>query len=507
MDTEIDSKDVLRVIHQFLMEQGLEVSARTLQSESQLTTSCLTEKQKECLSALFDTNRWDQVLAFIQNCCLTLPEHVMTQLYQHIYLEMIHFRELDTARILFDSDIFQTLQKTQPKRWTYLSDLLEVPSPSPFHSSSLDKARKDVSSQILAQIAIGSPSRLLFLLQDALKWKKYTGSLPRTHRFDLMLDSAPLEPPEDSIPVKLDRTIKFAKNSQADALCFSEDGEFLVTGSSDGFIEVWDFETGKLRKDLKFQSENRLMMHNSAVLSIAFSRDSRLIASGSESGDIKVWNVCDGKCIRKYETAHLKGISSISFSMDGSSILSGSFDGLLRVFGLQSGGMLKEFRGHESFVCSASFCMDDQRIISGDANGVVKVWDTRTCEVLVSKRLWDGSTEITAIFPRHRPPQDEFVIASTSSSICIVNANGECTERIQLPEKVSVTGICISPKQKFMYILSSDCVLCRDVDSGKIEHAFKLHKNRVKGIVHHPYRNIMVSYAVDRNVKIWRPQN
>ena len=53
-------------------------------------------------------------------------------------------------------------------------------------------------------------------------------------------------------------------------------------------MQVWDFVTGKLKKDLQYQADEQFMMHETAVLALNFSRDSELLVSGSQDGKIKV---------------------------------------------------------------------------------------------------------------------------------------------------------------------------------------------------------------------------
>jgi len=66
------------------------------------------------------------------------------------------------------------------------------------------------------------------------------------------------------------------------AVAFSSDGTWIVSGSSDKSVRVWDASTGA--------ELNVLKGHTHSVNSVVFSSDGTWIVSGSSDNSVRVWS-------------------------------------------------------------------------------------------------------------------------------------------------------------------------------------------------------------------------
>eukprot|EP01084_Bolivina_argentea_P163938 285120_1 len=388
-----NNHSVIKIMLQFLKENNLHNTMKTLQQETNISLNVVDDLDK--LLSDIHNGKWNTVLETVSS--IGISSEVLFDLFEQIFFELIEINEIDAARsLLYTSEPLISMKSDEIHniRYSRLEQILLNTVNNNFNISQLYgygynklQKRKQISEQISKEIFEVSPSRLLSLISDALKYQQLSGKLIKGENYDLFKDY------ENDNKIVIDRNekiirkntiiIPFSKHSIMTYITFSIDGNLLISGSSDGFIEIWDYDKGQLIKDsniISYQNNDELLLHteNVAIRYINFSNDSQLMASGNDLGSIKIWKIYKGINVVTFESAHSKCITSLCFNKNNTQILSSSIDNSIKIHGLKSKKILKQFNGHKSFVNKCLYCNNDENIVSCSADGCIKIWDTKT---------------------------------------------------------------------------------------------------------------------------------
>jgi hypothetical protein len=122
------------------------------------------------------------------------------------------------------------------------------------------------------------------------------------------------------------RDLQLGHASGINSLALCPDARQVIAGSDDGFVRVWDLETGaRLRL---------LVGHSGAVWGVAISGDGRRALSGSDDGAVRVWDLGTGSCLRRLE-GHYFPVRAVAWSADDDLALSGSANNAIQVWSLR----------------------------------------------------------------------------------------------------------------------------------------------------------------------------
>ena len=197
------------------------------------------------------------------------------------------------------------------------------------------------------------------------------------------------------------------------AMALSPDGRWLAAvgwlpgnqEESDA-IRLYDFASGKLVTLLKG--------HTDIVNALAFSPDNRYLVSGSadknaiiwnleskpsDLGDSTIWNLeskpSDLGDSKQILSGHTDAIYAVAFTHDGERMVTGSYDHSLRLWRVQNGGLITILKGHTDKVRSVAISPQEDIIASGSWDYTIRLWNGRTGQFI--KTLANQGTSVGSL--------------------------------------------------------------------------------------------------------------
>jgi ribosome assembly protein SQT1 len=191
---------------------------------------------------------------------------------------------------------------------------------------------------------------------------------------------------------------------------FTPDGKSIVTGSADSTIIVWDPRTGSaiVRFDV---SDSRF--HQAGVTSLDVSNDSSLIVSGGTDGSVNVLHATSGKFVSSLGH-HTEGLSieSIKFSNAMGFVATSGVDGVVNVWELSTMKIRFSLK-HDDAVTKVCWADSNMMLVSSSVDGTVRVWDGRTGE---NVHVHQG----------HQSSIHDFAINADASRVVSCSEDGTC---------------------------------------------------------------------------------
>jgi len=306
------------------------------------------------------------------------------------------------------------------------------------------------------------------------------------------------------LPTREWKTIKAHKSGWEGAICvddclaFSPDGQFLLSGSYDRTLKLFNIESGKMIRTFEG--------HLHGLTSVAYSPDGQRALSGGSYPDnsMKLWNINTGEIINNFD--YSGWINSVDFSPDGqTALLGGGFliKGEVNLWNLSTNQLIRTFegwlKGHSSNVESIAFSSDGKTILSGSRDNSVKLWDLSTGEPIRSFKHGEWITSVV-----YSPDGKKILSGGIDNTVKLWNLSTGKLIHTFKGHSGRVNSVAFSPDGQSIASGSSDkTVRLWSVSSGNLIRVLRGHKNYVYSVTFSP-DGTLASGDRDGVIKLWR---
>jgi WD40 repeat protein len=276
---------------------------------------------------------------------------------------------------------------------------------------------------------------------------------------------------------------------------YSPDSKYIVTGSANRTLSLWDAVNGRLIYTLEG--------HYEEISSISFSPDGKYIVSGSNDYTVKLWDTKNGQLIHTFE-GHDDVIHSVAFSPDSSYIASSSSDHTIKLWNTKNGLLINTLEGHEDEIHSVSFSPDGKFIVSGSIDSTLKLWDAESGRLIWSEfggEMFSFSPDgkYIASWSEYYVRNDWWKLYDFKTGKLINTSENH---------KSHINSLAFSPDGKYIITGANDGICIWDSKSGLFLFTTSdVIKDQVNSITFSPYENYLVTGSDDGTLKLWVIEN
>lgn len=166
--------------------------------------------------------------------------------------------------------------------------------------------------------------------------------------------------------------------SDVNSLDFSH-ANVLVSGSNDKTLRFWRRgDDGVFTENMNSVAPTSpLTGHKYGVNCVKFSPFDTIAASASTDGYIILWNAQTGHQVVKLKHPSEGAVRVCSFSPSCAVLATGGDDETVCLWDISTRGLIRVLTGHEAMITTVSFTPDSNFLISGSTAGDLKFWDAR----------------------------------------------------------------------------------------------------------------------------------
>jgi WD40 repeat protein/transcriptional regulator with XRE-family HTH domain len=277
---------------------------------------------------------------------------------------------------------------------------------------------------------------------------------------------------------------------------FSPDDKYVVTGSYDGIVRIFDAQTGQETRQFKANETER------GVKAI-FSPDGQIIYAASNDGTVWSWEVETGKV--KLRLSNDDAPVDIEVTPDGKRLLIGSVEGTPQLLDAQTGETTCQFIGHTAPVWELAFSPGSRYVATGSVDKTARLWKTENCELV---RVFSGHTD--GIASVDFSPDGKYLATGSwdkTARLWDVETGQELRQFIGHACYL-VKTVRFSPDGK--YLLTGNCdktARLWDVQTGLALYTFNGHTDQIWSVAFSRGGRYILTGSHDKTAWLWDLQN